>query len=78
MLLSEQKLVEEVIHYMILIEGLFPDDLDKEEMIRELRDRFGVQTVRWAIESLAARRIAQGSRSASVEKDPMWDRDLDG
>jgi hypothetical protein len=78
MLPSERKLVQEVIDRINFIQMSEVDSLDTEELIMDLEEEFGPETVKWALRFLEALKVAQGARGPFRESDPMWDRDLDG
>jgi hypothetical protein len=78
MLLSELKLVAQVIDRITRMQRRDPDALDTVEMIMKLQEEFGAEPVRWAYRFLVARGVAQSSLSTTGEREPMWDRDLDG
>jgi hypothetical protein len=78
MLPSEQKLVEEVIERITVLQQARRDSLDWVEMIVELQEEFGTEAVRWACRFLVARGMAEDRRMAEAARGPLWDRDLDG
>jgi hypothetical protein len=78
MLPSERKLVDEVIDRITFAQGCDFDSLDTVELVMDLEEEFGAEPVKWAFRFLEARGIVLGSRQPFGEKDPMWDRDLDG
>jgi hypothetical protein len=78
MLPSEQAIVGQVIDRITRMHRRDHDALDTAELIMELQREFGAEPVKWAFRYMLARGAAQGSRPATRERDPMWDRDLDG
>ncbi len=57
------------------------DSLDTIELLMELEEEFGEETVQWAtryIEALSARNAGRSTPSGPDAPDPLWDRDLDG
>jgi hypothetical protein len=62
------------------------DSLDTIELIVELEEEFGKDTVRWALRYVEAlverpevvRRLKPGMGPEPGGPDPLWDRDLDG
>jgi hypothetical protein len=79
MLIPDPRVAEVVALMTDLPEG--GDSLDMVELIVELEDEFGEDTVRRAhlfIEASAARRSKPATGSSPGGDDPLWDRDLDG
>jgi hypothetical protein len=61
------------------------DALDRVELVTELEDEFGEETVRWALRyvDVLAARSAPGEPAGPPApqgdgRGPLWDRDLDG
>ena len=78
MLPSEQKLVQEVIDRLTLLERACPDSLERFEVMLELEDEFGTEAVRWAFRFFEALKAAEDRRMAVAGTGPLWDRELDG
>ena len=78
MLPSERAIVGEVIGRITRILHRDHHPVVNAEMIMELQQEFGAEPVKWAFRFLVARGVAQGPPYATSERDPMWDRELDG
>ena len=78
MLPSEKKRIEEVIRRITRMRECAPDSLDSIELFLELQEEFGNEAVDWAYRFLEAKRTAEVPRRSPGERDPLWDRDLDG
>ena len=78
MLPSEWHVVAAVIDRFQRLQRRKLDALEQVEVVSELQEEFRAEPVRWAICLLVARGVARESRCVPAEKEPMWDRDLDG
>jgi hypothetical protein len=78
MLPFEQRLVEDVIDRLTLLQGRSPDSVDGAEVILEVQEEFGMEAVRWGFRFFLARGAAERRRLAAAARGPLWDRDLDG
>jgi hypothetical protein len=57
------------------------DSLDAVELVMELEEEFGIETVRLAARFIEASRTHRSKgklTSSSIEADPLWDREFDG
>lgn len=74
MLIPDERVAEVVARLTDLPEA---DMLDMVELVQELEDEFGRETVTLAARFVEASR-KHPSRKTSTQSDAMWDRDLDG
>jgi hypothetical protein len=78
MLPSEQRLVQQVIDRLALIERAGGDSLDRVELYLDLEEQFGEEAVQWGFRFYKALKIAEERRLAAAAGGSLWDRDLDG
>src|SRR5438067_10181771 len=74
---NETTRINEVIERLRLFEDFDLDSLDTIEAVVDLREEFGATIVDRAIRQWEGRPTIGGAQPPG-ERDPMWDRDLDG